>query len=40
VQRGKQGVVVGFRQGHETIRAGVADQRVHPGKVDVIGDRD
>ena len=39
VQLSQQRGVVGFRQRHETVRTGMADQRIGPGKVDVVGDR-
>ena len=32
--------VVGVGQRHETVGAGVADQRIGAGEVDVVGDRD
>ena len=40
VEVGQQRLVIGSGQRHETVRPGMADQRIGPGKVDVIGDRD
>src|SRR5271163_2493940 len=40
VQARQQRLVVGPGQRHETVLAEMADQRIGPGKVDVIGDRD
>ena len=36
----QQRLVVGFRERYETVIADMADQRIGPGKVDVVGDRD
>ena len=40
MEAGPQRRVVGPGQRHETVGAGAADQRIGPGEVDVVGDRD